>query len=348
MDMKELFSHAMERDASDLHIVSGLKPMIRVDGILVPTSYPELTSEDAKRLVYSVLTDDQKAIFESELELDAAIDVLESARFRVNVHIQKGRVEAAFRIIPKRIKTIDELNLPPIVSDLARKPNGLVLVTGPTGMGKTTTLTAMVDLINEERQCLIVGIEDPVEYLHFHKKSVIKQREVGTDTLSFANALKHVLRQDPNVILVGEMRDLETIAIALRAAETGHLVLSTLHTPDVPQTIDRIVDVFPPYQQEQVRMQLASCLQGIICQQLLPRKDGKGRIVACEILVATSAVRNLIRNKKTEQLLTVMQIGDKYGMITMDKYLKSLYQMGIIDLDTTLSKIRDIEEFEKL
>ncbi|MDD4862355.1 MAG: type IV pilus twitching motility protein PilT, partial [Smithellaceae bacterium] len=330
LNIKELLSHALYRKASDLHLISGLRPMLRVDGFLIPSEYPELDPNQTKKLVYSLLTDKQKEIFEMQLELDAAVDMAGMARFRLNVHVQKGNVEAAFRVIPNHIRTLEELGLPPIVADLARRPTGLVLVTGPTGMGKTTTLSAMVDLINRERQCLIVGIEDPVEYLHAHNKSVVKQREVGSDTHSFASALKHVLRQDPNVILVGEMRDLETMSIALRAAETGHFILSTLHTPDVPQTIDRIIDVFPPHQQEQVRTQLSNCLQGIICQQLLPRKDGNGRVVACEVLTVTSAARNLIRNRKTEQLSTIMQTGEKHGMITMDRYLKNLYQAGII------------------
>lgn len=347
-DIKELLEHAVEKGASDLHLTQDLPPMIRIDGELHSTSYEILNRDQTKKMIYGLLNDKQKIKFEEELELDLSLYVPGLCRFRVNVHMQKGSVEAAFRVIPNVIKTIDQLGLPPIINELARKPNGLVLVTGPTGVGKTTTLAAMVDLINSERRCLIVSIEDPIEYVHKHKKSIIKQREVGIDTRSFANALKHALRQDPNVILVGEMRDLETISTAITAAETGHLVLSTLHTPDAPQTIDRLVDIFPPHQQEQIKVQLAGCLQGVICQQLLSRKDKKGRVPACEIMVATSAVRSLIREHKTEQLLTVIQTGGQYGMTTMDKSIKRLFLDGLIDLETAHLRVKDLREFDKL
>ena len=348
MEIKELLGIAIDRGASDLHLTEGLPPTLRIHGELVSLEYESLTKDDTKKLVYSVLTDDQKVRFEEELELDLSLYIPGTSRFRMNVHMERGNVEAALRIVSLGIRNIDELGLPPIAKDLARKSNGLVLVTGPTGMGKTTTLAAMVDLINREKKYVIVTIEDPIEYLHQHKKSIIKQREVGTDTHSFANALKHALRQDPNVILVGEMRDLETISTAITAAETGHLVLSTLHTPDAPQTIDRLLDVFPSHQQQQIKVQLADCIQGIVAQQLLPRIDGKGRIVATEILIGTSAVRAVIREHRTEQLATLIQTGAQYGMKTMDKSLKELYQSGVISYETATSKAKDLTEFKNL
>ena len=346
IDIKELLQVAVDKNASDLHLTEGLPPTLRIDGNLRPTSYPVLDRENAKKIIYSILNDEQKVKFEIDLELDFSIHIPEISRFRVNVHMQKGNVEAAFRVISVKIRTIEDLELPPVVADLARKPNGLVLVTGPTGMGKTTTLAAMVDLINNERSSLIVSIEDPIEYIHKHKKSIVKQREVGSDTRSFANALKHVLRQDPDIILVGEMRDLETVATTITAAETGHLVLSTLHTPDAPQTIDRLIDIFPSHQQGQIKVQLAGCLQGVISQQLLPRKDMRGRVPACEIMVGTSAVRSLIREHKTEQLLTAIQTGGKNGMVTMSKSIKNLCKDGIIDIEVAKPRIQDMGEFD--
>ncbi len=348
IDIKELLQYAVDKDASDLHLTEDLPPTLRIDGELQHTTYPAVTRDDSKKAIYSILNDEQKVRFETELELDMSLYVPGLSRFRVNIHMQRGSVEAAFRVIPSKIKTTEELELPPIVADLARKPNGLVLATGPTGMGKSTTLAAMVDIINSEKKNLVISIEDPIEYVHENKRSIIKQREVGSDTKSFANALKHALRQDPNVILVGEMRDLETISTAITAAETGHLVLSTLHTPDAPQTIDRLIDIFPPYQQKQIMIQLAGCLQGVICQQLLPRKDTKGRVVACEIMTGTSAVRSLIREQKTEQLATVIQTSAQHGMITLDKTIKKLYEQGVIDEDTAKSKIKHRGEFDKL
>ena len=347
-DIKELLQYAVKKGASDLHVTQDLPPVLRVDGQLHPTLYEVLDKDHTKKMIYGLLNDKQKVRFEQELELDFSIYIPDLCRFRVNVHMQKGSVEAAFRVIPNIIKSVDELGLPPILNELARGANGLVLVTGPTGTGKTTTLAAMVDLINSERRCLIVSIEDPIEYVHKHKRSVVKQREVGIDTRSFPAALKHALRQDPNVILVGEMRDLETISTAITAAETGHLVLSTLHTPDAPQTVDRLIDIFPPHQQEQIKVQLAGCLQGVVCQQLLPTKDKKGRIPACEVMIATAAVRSLIREHKTEQLLTVIQTGGQYGMVTMDKSIKKLFLDGQIDLETAHLKVKDKSEFDKL
>ncbi len=348
MDIKEILQKVVEAGASDLHLTEGLPPVLRIDGELLETELPLLTSSDTKKLVYSILNDQQRIKFEKNLELDFSLAIPDISRFRVNVHMQKGSVEVAFRIVSLNIRALEELGLPPIVADLSRKPNGLVLVTGPTGMGKTTTLAAMLDLINNERRCLIISIEDPIEYLHMHKKAIVKQREVGSDTLSFASALKHVLRQDPNVILIGEMRDLETISTALTAAETGHLVLSTLHTSDAPQTIDRIIDVFPPHQQQQVKVQLADCLQGIVSQLLLSRADGKGRVVATEILIATSGIRNLIREHKTEQIPSLIQTGYKYGMQSMDKCLKELYLSGAITYEVAVSKAKDKDAFKKL
>jgi twitching motility protein PilT len=348
VDLRELLQLVVERNASDLHLTDGEPPVLRVDGELVPTDAPRLTGDDTKRMIYGVLTDKQKVQFEEEMELDFSLYIPNISRFRVNVHQQRGCVEAAFRVVLLNIRSIEELGLPAIVAKLALKPNGLVIITGPTGMGKTTTLAAMVDLINTQRSCLVVTIEDPIEYLFRNKKSIIKQREVGSDTHTFASALKHVLRQDPDVILIGEMRDLETIATAMTAAETGHLVLSTLHTPDAPQTIDRIIDVFPPHQQQQIMVQLAACLQGIVAQQLLPRKDGRGRIVATEVMVGTDAVRSCVRERRTHQLHTIIQTGSQFGMTAMDKSLKELYLRGIITYETAIARAKNIHDFKDL
>ncbi len=348
MEIRELLLLCIEKKASDLHLTEKEPPILRIDGRIHRTEGPALTREDLKKMIYGILTNPQKEMFERNLELDFSVALPSMDRFRVNVHLQRGSVEAAFRRVPLIIPSIEELGLSPIVLDLARKPNGLVLVTGPTGMGKTTTLAAMINLINNERECLIICIEDPVEFLHVNKKSIIKQREVYADTHSFAEALRHALRQDPNVIVVGEMRDLETISTALTAAETGHLVLATLHTPDAPQTIERIIDVFPPHQQQQVKLQLADCLQGVISQLLLPVASGQGRVLVTEIMVATAAIRNLIREQEIAQIPTVMQTGSQYGMKTMDKSLKELFQQGIINLDVAMSKVKNQDEFKHL
>lgn len=348
MEIKELLLHVIKNRASDLHFTEAEPPIIRIDGKLIRTQFPILHREDIKRLIYSILLDPQKEEFEKNLELDFSVALPGLDRFRVNVHLQRGSVEAAFRRIPLEIPGLEDLGLPHIVTELARKPNGLVLVTGPTGVGKTTTLAAMVDLINKERECLVVCIEDPIEFVHKNHKSIIKQREVYSDTKSFAEALRHALRQDPNVIVVGEMRDLETISTTLTAAETGHLVLATLHTPDAPQTIERIIDVFPPHQQQQVKLQLSECLQGVISQLLLPRASGQGRIAATEIMIGTPGIRNLIREQEVEQIPTLMQTGSQFGMKTMDKSLKELYQTGLITLDTALAKVKNSEEFKHL
>jgi len=348
MELKDLLMLTIEKKASDLHLTENTPPILRIDGKLILTKFSALKREDTKRLIYSMLTDIQKEMFERDKELDLSLALPDMDRFRVNVHIQRGSVEAAFRRIPNYVPTMEELGLPKVVADLARKPNGLVVVTGPTGVGKTTTLASMIELINNERQELIVCIEDPVEFVHTNKKSIIKQREVHADTKSFADALRHCLRQDPDIIVVGEMRDLETISTTLTAAETGHLVLATLHTPDAPQTIERIIDVFPPYQQQQVKLQLADCLQGVVSQLLLPRISGQGRVLATEILVATPGIRNLVREQEIEQIPTMIQTGSQYGMKTMDKSLKELYQAGVISQDVAKNKLKNPEEFKHL
>ena len=346
--MRELFLLCIEKKASDLHLTNAEPPILRIDGKLHRTDFGTLEKSELKKMIYSLLTNPQKEVFERDLELDFSLAIPGTDRFRVNIHLQKGSVEAAFRRVPSKIPTIQELGLPAIANDLARKSNGLVLVTGPTGVGKTTTLAAMIDLINNERECLIVCIEDPIEFMHANKKSVIKQREVYSDTRSFAEALRHALRQDPNVIVVGEMRDLETISTTLTAAETGHLVLATLHTPDAPQTVERIIDVFPPHQQQQVKLQLADCLQGVISQLLLPKASGGGRVLATEIMIGTAGIKNLIREQEIEQIPTLMQTGSQYGMKTMDKCLKELYRGGFINLDVAMSKVKNPDEFKEL
>jgi len=348
MDIRELLLLCIEKKASDLHLTEKEPPILRIDGKIHRLTLPALSREMLKMMIYAILQDSQKEMFERDLELDFSLALPTMDRFRVNVHMQRGSVEAAFRRVPLAIPTIEELGLPAVAVNLARKPNGLVLVTGPTGVGKTTTLAAMIDLINNERECIIVLIEDPVEFLHINKKSVLKQREIYADTHSFSEALRRALRQDPNVIVVGEMRDLETISTTLTAAETGHLVLATLHTPDAPQTVARIIDVFPPHQQPQVRMQLADCLQGVISQLLLPKASGHGRVLCTEIMVATPGIRNLIREQEIEQIPTLMQTGSQYGMKTMDKSLKELYQKGLISLDVAMTKVKNPDEFRQL
>jgi twitching motility protein PilT len=348
MRITGLLQEALQRDASDLHIVAGIPPSLRVDGEIIFMDHDALSHEDTREMIYGILTEEQKAAFEKEWELEFSYAVGDIGRFRASVYYERGHVEASFRIVPMGIKSLQELGLPEEAGELALKPNGLVLITGPTGSGKTTTLNAMIDRINREHRCRIITIEDPVEYLHEHKRSVIIQREVGTDTRSFYEALIHSLRQDPNVICIGEMRDLETISTVLTAAETGHLVISTLHTSDAVQTVERIVDVFPPHQQVQVRMQLASSLQGIISQQLLPKVAERGRVVAVELLIATPAVRHLIREGKAEQIQNVLHTGKEFGMVAMDRSLRTLYEVGIITYDTALSRVRDADTFKRL
>ncbi|MCS7151864.1 MAG: type IV pilus twitching motility protein PilT [Endomicrobia bacterium] len=348
LTMENLLFLMKEQKASDLHLTTGLPPVLRVDGVLVPTQYGKLTSEICQRLIYSVLTDKQKEKFETLNELDISFGVKDIGRIRMNVFRQRGTVAAALRAIPTQPPTFEELRLPKIVNQLVDLPRGLVLVTGPTGSGKTTTLASMINFINEHRNAHIITIEDPIEYLFHHKNCIINQREVGTDTESFATALKYVLREDPDIILIGEMRDLETISAALTIAETGHLVFATLHTPDAVSSVNRIIDVFPPYQQQQVRVQLSFVLQAVLSQQLLLHASGKGRVLACEVLVATSAVRNLIREGKPEQIFTLMQTGAKFGMQTMNQSLAELYSKRLITLDEALSVSSDPEELKKL
>lgn len=348
MDVRSLLTEAVRAGASDLHLVSWAPPIMRIDGALVPMDLPQTTPTDLTTMIMSLLNEEQRKRFAADWELDMSLTIRDVGRFRVNVHRQRGAIEAAFRIISEKIRTLRQLGLPPVVEDLARRETGLILVTGPTGSGKSTTLAAMVEQINQERRCMIVTIEDPIEYVYRNRNCIIKQRELGIDTKGFAIALREALRQDPDVIVVGEMRDLETIRTTLTAAETGHLVLATLHTPDVMQTIDRIIDVFPPHQQNQVRMQVANTINGIIAQQLLPVAGGRGRVVATEILIATLGVRKILRTAKNEQLVTVMQTSTEQGMITMDKSLKLLYQRGLITYDVALAKARFPETFDHI
>ncbi len=347
--LQQLLKTMVEQGASDLHVTTNSPPQIRIDGQLVPLQMPPLTAAETKALVYSVLTDQQKHRFEENLELDFSFGIKGLARFRANVFNQRGAVAAAFRTIPWEIRSFQDLGLPEVVARLAEKPRGLVLVTGPTGSGKSTTLAAMLDKINRERQAHIVTIEDPIEYLHSHKRCIVNQRELGSDTKSFPNALRSVLRQDPDVVLIGEMRDLETIECALQVAETGHLTFATLHTNSAAQTINRIIDVFPSNQQPQVRAQLSLILEGIICQSLLPRANGKGRVLALEILVPNSAIRNLIREDKIHQIYSMMQTGQaKHGMQTFNQSLATLYFRRQITLQTALSVSHNPEKQKEM
>ncbi len=352
MDMISLLSQAIKQQASDLHLVVGVPPSIRVNGEIVFMDYPGLTPEMTHRLTCSLLSPAQRERLEKEREIDLSVDLPEIGRCRVNAYHAKGAVECALRIIPSRIRTLEELGLPEVVKELALRPKGLVLVAGAAGMGKTTTLAAMIDYINQHKRSRIITIEDPIEYLHEHKKSIVVQREIGTDptsdTRSFASALRNALRQDPNVICIGEMRDLDTFAIAMTAAETGHLVMGTIHTANAIHTISRIIDVFPPYQQPQIRTQLADCLEAVVAQLLLPRMDGNGRVLATEILVATGAIRRCIRDNKLEQIITHLQTGGEFQMKTMDLSLRELYEAGLIDYDTAISKAQDPRMFRDL
>src|ERR687892_1616953 len=349
IQINELLEHVLERGASDLHITAGSHPVVRVHGSLVRLDqYPRLMPDQIRRMIYGILAQKQRERLEADLELDISYALPGKARFRVNVYFQRDAIGAAFRMIPFEIKALDSLGIPTQVADFARLPRGLVLVTGPTGSGKSTTLASLVDIVNTERPCHIMTVEDPIEFLHKHKLAVVNQRELGQDTHSFASALKHVLRQDPDVILVGEMRDLETISTALTAAETGHLVFATLHTQDAPQSIDRVIDVFPPHQQQQVRVQLASTIQGVVTQQLLPTADESGRAAGCEILIATPAVRNLIREAKIHQIYSAMQAGGKFGMQTMDQSLVALVRANRIDYETALASCHSADELNRM
>ncbi len=348
-NMHQLLKVMIERGASDLHITAGTPPQLRIDGKLHPLNMPALAPQDTKQLCYSVLTDAQKHEFEENSELDLSFGVQKLSRFRGNVFIQRGNIGGAFRAIPYKIKTFEELNLPPVVRELARRPRGLVLVTGPTGSGKSTTLASIIDLINTERSEHIVTIEDPIEYLHSHKGCVVNQREVGSDTKGFKEALKYILRQDPDVVLIGELRDLETLEAALSVAETGHLCFATLHTNSAVQTINRIVDVFPPYQQAQIRQQLSFSLEGVLCQSLLPLANGSGRALALEVMVPNPAIRNLIREDKIHQIYSSMQMGQgKFGMQTMNQSLAELVQKKRISMDEAIARSPKVEELKEL
>jgi twitching motility protein PilT len=348
-DFAELLMEVLHRRASDLHVTAGQHPVIRVRGRLVQLEdYPVLTTTATREVIYSILTNDQRQRLETDWQLDFAYAIPGVARFRVNAYVQRQAISAAFRLIPQELPSIDDLGLPAVLHDFARRPRGMVLVTGPTGSGKSTSLAGIIDEINRTREEHILTIEDPIEFLHQHKKCIVNQREIGSDAQSFASALKGALRQDPDVILVGEMRDLETIHTALTAAETGHLVFATLHTQDTPQTIDRIIDVFPPEQQQQVRVQLSVALQGIVTQQLLPTLDGSGRIAACEVLVPTPAIRNLIREGKTHQIYSSLQTGANMGMQTMDTALAQLVRSGQISAKLAESRSTTPEELRRL
>lgn len=348
MTMDELLKEMVDRDASDLHLRSEHPALLRIYGDLVPLDSEVLPEEEVKRLVYSILTPEQIQDFERDLELDFAYELSGVSRYRANVYRHKGVLGIAIRSIPYQIPTMEELNLPPVCWYLADRPRGLVLVTGPAGSGKSTTQAAMLNYINGKYPLHIMTVEDPIEFVHDDKVAMVNQREVGRDTLSFANALKWVLRQDPDVILVGEMRDLETMSNAITAAETGHLVFGTLHTTNAVQTVDRVVDVFPKHQQQQIRIQVSVNLQGVISQTLVKRQDGKGRVAAFETLVATPAVRNMVREASTHQIGSIIQTGLKQGMMTLDQSLATLVNKGIIDHQTGLDKASNVEEYLRL
>jgi len=344
----KLLKVMVDDGASDLHITAGVPPMLRIDGKLVPVQHPPLTPSDTKELCYSVLTDMQKHRFEENWELDFSFGMENLGRFRGNIFTQRGAVAGAFRLLPFKLKSYQELGLPPVLAELARKPRGLIVITGPTGSGKTTTLASVVDQVNSERHEHIVTIEDPIEYVFQHKNCVVNQREIGSDTKSFANALKSVLREDPDVVLIGEMRDLETIKIALTLSETGHLTLATLHTNTAVQTINRIIDVFPPHEQSQVRAQLSFVLEGILCQTLIPRIGG-GRVLAVEVLIPNPAIRNLIREDKVHQIYSQQQIGqEKWKMQTLNQSLADLYLRKLISFEDAIGKSQEPEEMKRM
>jgi twitching motility protein PilT len=349
MDLDAVLARLVELGGSDLHLTVGLPPMVRVTGDLIPLDgEPVLQPDDIQDAVYGILRQKQREAFENDLELDTSHAIAGVARFRVNVFRQREAIGSVMRVIPHEIKSIEELGIPPQVNNFAFLPRGFVLVTGPTGSGKSTTLASLIDVINRERLVHIMTVEDPIEFLHQHKRAVVNQRELGMDTHTFAAALKHILRQDPDVILVGEMRDLETIQMALTAAETGHLVFGTLHTQDAPQTIDRVIDVFPPHQQEQIRVMLAGALQGVVSQQLLKTIDGEGRAAAVEVMIATPAIRNLIREGKVHQMYSMLQAGKQHGMVTMDQSLADLVKVGTVAYETALSRCNNVADFNRL
>jgi twitching motility protein PilT len=349
IDFAEILNQTIDLNASDLHMTVGSPPVVRIRGELrALEDYPPLNSKDTRDTVYSILSNDQRKRLEQEWQVDFSYSVPARGRFRVNAYMQRASIGAAFRLIPSEIKSVDQLGLPTVIHDFVKKPRGFVLVTGPTGSGKSTSLAAMIDEINQTRKEHILTIEDPIEFLHRHKSCVVNQREIGNDAQSFGLGLKAALRQDPDVILVGEMRDLETISTALTAAETGHLVFATLHTQDTAQTIDRIIDVFPPHQQQQVRVQLSVALQGIVTQQLLPTADGSGRVACCEVLALTPAVRNLIREGKTHQIHSVLQTSGAQGMQSMDAALAQLVRGGKITRELAEQRSSTPEELRRL
>ncbi len=345
--LDEILTLAAEQTASDLHLTVNLPPMMRVDGRLRPMSFDRLEPRDCQRLIYGILTDHQISEFEEKHELDFSHGIAKVGRFRANVYLQRGSVGAAFRVIPRSIPNFDDLGLPPVVRKLAERTSGLILVTGPTGSGKSTTLAAMVEHINSSRDCHVITIEDPIEYIHRHQRAMVNQRELGSDTYSWDSALRAALREDPDVVLIGEMRDLETIDAALKIAETGHLVLGTLHTRNAPHSIDRIIDVFPPHHQEQIRVLLASALEAVVAQQLLPKIGGMGRILAAEVMVVTAAIRNLIRESKTHQIYALMDTGGEEGMQAMDKALALLVRQGRVSADEAGPRAIDRDNFQR-
>ncbi len=348
LHIDELLHIVVDRNASDLHICSHSEPVIREDGALKRLNFEKFTGQQTQRMMYDILSDENINKFETTLELDFSYTLPKRARFRVNAYRDRGNVAAAFRLIPQKIPTVRDLNLPPILETLTDKPRGLILVTGPTGSGKSTSLAAMVNHINMGRAVHIITIEDPIEYLHTHKMSVINQRELGGDTKSFGNALRASLREDPDVLLVGEMRDVETIQLAITAAETGHLVFATLHTNNAAESMDRMIDVFPPGRQEQIRVQLANNIQAVVSQQLLARAGAPGRVPSIEVMVATPAIRNLIRENKTHQIPSMIQTSAAHGMISMDQSLRDLYLKGLVGLDEAMMRAVNVEELKKM
>lgn len=339
LDISRYLDATITQSASDLILTAGVPPAVRIHGVISQFDVEALTHEDTQKLLYSVLTQEQIARFEAELELDFSIQYQDKARFRGNAFRQKGAVAAVFRLISSTIPSLQDLNLPAVLEEICSQPQGLLLFSGPTGHGKSTTQAAMVNLINQQRRCHIITVEDPIEFLHYSNRAIVEQREVGEDTISFASALKHVLRQNPDVIQIGELRDLESMSVALTAAETGHLVMATLHTNSAVQAVDRIIDVFPPYQQNQIRTQLSFCLLAIISQRLLPRADNKGRIPAVEVLRNLPSVANLIREGKTQQIASIIETHAKVGMQTLDSVLKDMYRKGVITRDTAIKYV---------
>ena len=348
-ELQNLLEIVIEKKASDLHLTTGAPPQFRIDGQLTAFDTTSLTAPETKRLCYSVLTDAQRHKFEEENELDFSFGIKGLSRFRGNIYVQRGAIAGAFRALSFDILTFSELGIPPIANELLNKPKGLVLVTGPTGTGKSTTLAAMIDKLNTEKNAHIITIEDPIEYLHHHKKCMVNQREINSDTKSFSSALRHILRQDPDIILIGEMRDLETISAALVTAETGHLTFATLHTNSCTETINRIIDVFPPHQQQQIRTQLSFVLEGVLAQQLIPKASGKGRALAMEVMIPNPAIRNLIREDKIQQIYSLMQVGQtKFGMQTMNQSLLSLVERHLISLEDAMNRSHNPDEFKQM